>query len=136
MYQGLFASTTVPILEQVVDFAQARHEVLAGNLANMDTPGYRTRDLAVDDFQAHLQQAIRARHEPVGRSPGDLIGQDGSGLANAAKDPKTILHHDQSNVGMEYQVTEMAKNQLLHNVAMAIMASQFRLLGAAISERA
>jgi flagellar basal body rod protein FlgB len=39
-------------------------------------------------------------------------------------------------VGIEQQVAEMAKNQTRHNLALAILGSQFRLLQAAISERA
>ena len=41
--------------------------------------------------------------------------------------------HDASNVGAEYQVSEMVKNHLQHNTAISIIASQFRLLAAAIS---
>jgi flagellar basal body rod protein FlgB len=36
---------------------------------------------------------------------------------------------------MEQQVTEIAKNQFMYNLAVAIMNSQFRLLQTAISER-
>ena len=32
-------------------FTEARHSVLAGNVANLDTPGYKTRDLSVETFQ-------------------------------------------------------------------------------------
>ena len=53
---------TIPVLEQLVQFTQARHEVLAGNIANLGTPGYVARDLSVADFQARLQDAIEARH--------------------------------------------------------------------------
>ena len=45
MLSGLFQATTIPVLEQMVSFAQARHIVLAGNIANMDTPGYQAHDL-------------------------------------------------------------------------------------------
>ncbi len=56
------------MLEQVVDFAQSRHEVLAGNLANLDTPGYRVRDLSQTAFEKQLGEAIRVRDAPaVGR---------------------------------------------------------------------
>ena len=40
--QALFNSTTIPVLEQMVDFAQARHNVLAGN------PDYLARARAVN----------------------------------------------------------------------------------------
>ena len=46
MINKMFDSTTIPVLEQVINFSQARHAVLAGTIANMDTPGYRVRDLS------------------------------------------------------------------------------------------
>jgi len=36
MIQQMFESTSIPVLEQVVNFAQTRHGVLAGNLANLE----------------------------------------------------------------------------------------------------
>ena len=136
MFQGIFQTTTIPVLEQAVQFAEARHTVLAGNIANLDTPGYRARDLSVDDFQSRLGNAIQSRrrpHAPI--SPGDWTGLPETPLAEVAENAETILYHDQSNVGLEYQVTEMAKNQMQHNLALSIMTAQFRLLQAAISER-
>jgi flagellar basal-body rod protein FlgB len=136
MYEGIFQSTAIPVLEQVINFAQARHTVLSGNIANLDTPGYRVRDLSVDDFQARLGRAIEDRHRVrAARSPGDLDEPSGSPLAEVAENSKTILRHDGDNVGLEFQVTEMAKNQMQHNLALSIMTAQFRLLQTAISER-
>ncbi len=110
--------------------------MLAGNIANLDTPGYQVRDLSVEDFQERLQEAIQRRgRPPEPRSPGEPGGQRSTHLAEIAKNPKTILYHDQSNVGLEHQVTEMVKNQLTHNLALSIMASQFRLLQTAVSGR-
>jgi flagellar basal-body rod protein FlgB len=137
MFSGMFQSTTIPILEQSVNFAQARHTVLAGNLANLHTPGYQARDLSVEEFQTQLKQAIEARHQqPAAQSPGDLTAAWTGMAAEAAKNPKSILYHDQSDDSVEFQVTEMVKNQLQHNLALTILASQFRLLQTAVSERA
>ncbi len=58
MLSSLFQSSTIPILEQVVNFTEARHGVLAGNIANLDTPGYKTRDLSPALFQQRLKEAI------------------------------------------------------------------------------
>ncbi len=44
-------------------FAQRRHAILAGNVANMSTPGYKTRDLSVDDFQTNLKKAIESEKQ-------------------------------------------------------------------------
>jgi len=136
MLSSLFHSTTIPVLEEVVEFAQARHTVLAGNIANLDTPGYEVRDLSPGDFQQRLRQAIEERHQPaVIRSPGEPQETQPTPLAEVAEASQAILRHDGVNVGMEYQVSEMVKNQMQHNVALAIMNSQFRLLQTAIGLR-
>ena len=72
MFENLFDSTTIPVLQEMVNFNQARHTVLAGNIANMDTPGYKVRDLSVEDFQSRLKQAIEERHRPVQSSRADF----------------------------------------------------------------
>lgn len=128
----LFEATTIPVLEQVASFAQARHHVLAGNLANLDTPGYQVRDLPLGTFQSQLRRAIDERAKPpaaAGHARQNLFPQVQRGLAS-------IVRHDDVNVGLEQQVAELNKNQVQHNLAMTVLASQFRLLGAAISERA
>lgn len=139
MFEGIFQSTTIPLTQQVVEFTEARQNVLAGNIANLDTPGYKSRDLSVADFQSRLKNAVQARRESSAyHSPGEGpmdVSVKNVNLARVAKDSKTILRHDGDNVGMEYQVSEMVKNQLEHNMALTIMVSQFRLLETAISER-
>lgn len=137
MFQSLVESTTIPVLEQTVQFAQARHAVLAGNIANLDTPGYRMRDLPVEEFQGQLKEAIAARRQPAAfRSPGETPSVGGSRpLAKVAENCRTILRHDDNNTGIEYQVTEMVKNQMQHNLALSILTNQFQLLQTAISER-
>ena len=131
----LFQSTTIPMLQEVVGFAQARHTVLTANIANLDTPGYKVRDLSTEEFQEQLQEAITSRRTPRQRSLGDPPREAGQRLSEAVRNPKTILRHDLDNVGMEYQVSEMVKNQIQHNMALGLLTKQFRLLETAISGR-
>jgi len=134
MLTSLFQGTTIPVLEQVINFAQTRHTVLAGNVANIDTPGYRMRDLSPEMFQARLKSAIQQR-DTMGTvmSPGNVTENPVSSVGGSFAD---MLHHDDSNGSLEDQVTAIAKNELQHNTALAIMVSQFQLLQAAISEKA
>jgi flagellar basal body rod protein FlgB len=46
MIERLFSRGPVSTLEAVLAFASKRHQVIATNIANVDTTGYRTRDLA------------------------------------------------------------------------------------------
>lgn len=135
MFPTLFDSTTIPILEQVLSFSEARHHVLAGNIANGDTPGYRVRDLSVDVFQQRLKEAIAAREKGPHYASWTDVGRVDDEMKHVREAIKSIDYLDGSNVGIEQQVAEVAKNQFLHNLTVSIMTSQFRLLQTAISER-
>ncbi|MEQ8847912.1 flagellar basal body rod protein FlgB [Botrimarina sp.] len=145
------ANSTLPVLERVLAFTQARHGVLAGNIANINTPDYKTRDLSVEAFQQSLARAIRAER-PV-ESPGYVIGplaEEPTGLvslgaggrrplgvdrfAEADEAAHRLVYHDGRDVSLEEQITQINKNKSLHNLAIALMTSQFRQLQAAISE--
>lgn len=141
MIPSMFDSNALPVLEQVVNFSQARHNVLAGNIANLDTPGYRTRDISPDEFRSRLKEAVEESRRPAMDSTSSV----GSAFdSDPAKSPfrtvkeslNSILRHDDGNVSMEQQIAELSKNQMQHNLAVNLLASQFRLLQAAVSERA
>ncbi len=132
---GIFNNTTLPALEQTLVFAQRRQELLTGNVANLDVPGYQTRDLSVGDFQNALAESVQAsQHSGAAGSMSPLTRDDIYSGPRAATEQ--VVFHDGSDVSLEHQVTEMAKNKHLHGLAVATMRSQFSLLRAAITERA
>ncbi len=135
---GMFETTSIPVLEQVVYFTKARHEVLAGNVANMDTPGYKVRDLSPEAFHEKLKEAIEARQEEPNTPVSPLASdwREESAIHKVRDSLKGILFHDQSNDSIEQQVAEISKNQGDHNTAIDLLRHQFRLLEAAISEQA
>ncbi|MFO0553035.1 MAG: flagellar basal body rod protein FlgB [Polyangiaceae bacterium] len=61
-------------LSQSLDYHVARHAVLAANLANVDTPGYRPLELErVDGFDSTLASAMSKTDERhLGVAPGGL----------------------------------------------------------------
>ncbi len=131
---GIFNTTTIPALEQTLMFAQRRHELLAGNVANIDVPDYRTRDLNVGDFQNALAESIDRSSQKASQAVSPTTRDDIFSGPRAATEQ--VVFHDGSDVSLEHQVTELAKNQHLHSLAITTMRSQFALLRAAISERA
>lgn len=142
MLNTLFDNSSLPLLEQVVHFTQTRHGVLAGNIANLDTPGYQARDISPVEFQERLKEAVERQHR-VDSTP-TYQAYDGqiarpttrtNEFAKVAKDLKSMLRHDGNNTGLEEQVTQIAKNQQQHNMAITLMNQQYRLLRLAISER-
>ena len=133
MWTSLLNGTALPALEQTVNFSQKRHLLLASNLANMDTPGYQTRDVSVDNFQKQLHNAIQ-RPQSASTSYAAPLETQQANFAKVRDVSNQILMHDGSDVSLEQQVTEISKNQGMHNTAIALMRSQIQTLRAAISE--
>src|SRR5687768_17437306 len=135
MITNLLNSTSVPVLSEVIGFAQARHNILTTNMANYGVPGYQVRDLSVTNFQERLKEAVETRdktRQPL--SPG-ITSEVDEKLRRVRDSLKDVLYHDQTNVSLENQVNEISKNQLMHGMAITVMTSQFRMLQTAISER-
>lgn len=129
MWDSWLNGSALPALEQSAAFAQKRHLVLAGNIANIDTPGYKTRDLSVEGFHEALKSAVE---KPAGTT--DRYGEPMiPGTMEQVRDVSNqILYHDGSDVSLEEQVTEISKNQGMHDTAISLMRSQFRTLQVAI----
>lgn len=153
MFPDIYSRSTLPMLERVVRFTQERHGVLAGNVANINTPGYKSRDLSPQKFQESLKQALAGQRAAA--SPGEAavlrsgpglytpgVGDAVRGASGVSNDDlrgvdesmKSLLYHDESDVSLEKQITEISKNQGLHNMAIALMTSQLQQLRMAVSE--
>lgn len=145
MLQSLLNSSTIPLLEKVAVFSERRQEVLAGNIANIDTPNYKTRDLPVNEFQEALKQAVvqRRQLDSPGRasfaeSPQSRpLSQIFSGELFQARraTPANLTFQDGGNRSIEHEMMEMSKNLMMQNFAVELMTAQMNLLQSVISEK-
>ncbi|MGE5609849.1 MAG: flagellar basal body rod protein FlgB [Bacillota bacterium] len=124
----LLSQGNVPLLEQVVQFTSVRHRLIAENIANVDTPGYRQKDLSVSAFQ----QALRNRIDR--RQAGEDVRFDD--VQKEAENPmQGILFHDRNNRSMEQLTTDLAKNAMMHNLAIELLRKQYLTMETALKER-
>jgi flagellar basal-body rod protein FlgB len=100
-------------LERYMDLVSARQKVVASNIANADTPGYKTRDV---DFQREFQSAL------AGASPA------------AVEVPGLKVKNDGNNVSLDREARLLAENALRFNMASELARSEIRTLRAAIQE--
>lgn len=126
----LFNSTPAPLLEKTLEFTSARHQVLAEDVANVDTPNYRMKDLSLGKFQSALRQRVDVRDSSA---PGSVGFDDIQAKAEADNDG--ILFHDGNNRSMEQLMTDEAKNALMHNLAVEMLRKQFSTMELALKER-
>jgi flagellar basal-body rod protein FlgB len=114
-------------LERVLDRSALRHQVISTNLANVDTPGYHTRDLR--PFASEINQAMAG-------------GEAGFGEASFAGASFTPIAHeiggllerpDGNNVSVERESLLLAQNQLRFEAAVAFLKSEFHTMSSAIN---
>jgi len=106
-------------LERLLDVSVFRHSLLASNLANIDTPGYRTRDI---NFQAALRQTGAGPFEYDEFTP---VARPVQGL---------VERPDGNNVSLERESLLLAQNQLQFNAGIQLIKVEFRRLSIAINE--
>lgn len=116
-----------PFLEQTLRFTAARHKLIAQNVVNISTPGYKQQDLSVDKFQKLLAERGAAAESAA---PGATSFND---LGTEAEDARSgLLFHDGQTRSMEQLMSEQAKNALMHNLAIELLRDQFQLMESAL----
>lgn len=119
-----------PLLEQTLRFTAARHRLIAENVVNISTPGYRQRDFSVEKFQKLLAERAREANDAA---PGTTRFDD---IAAEIENPRRgILFHDGQNRSMEQLMSDQAKNALMHNLAIELLRRQFQTMEMALKER-
>jgi flagellar basal-body rod protein FlgB len=116
--------TTIPglnVLAQLLDAASMRHRVLSQNVANVNTPGYRRKDVPFEDeFAKALAVADGGAVPPV--RPHAVI----------ADGPERV---DGNTVDLDREMNNVQKNSLLYEAAAQVVASRVATLRAAIAGR-
>jgi flagellar basal-body rod protein FlgB len=128
LIEGLMNRGNGALLEQVVNFASQRHKLILDNIANVDTPGYRQKDLSVQRFSSMLRQRVDERRRTGSASFDDI--------SSSVENPvRGILFHDGNNRSMEQLATDMAKNAMMHNLAIELLRKQFQQMDMALREK-
>jgi flagellar basal-body rod protein FlgB len=144
MIDGVTNSDSLPVLERMVQFAGQRHRLIAHNIANLDTPGFRPADVSVSGFQAQLGEAIDARRAAFGNLGGPLALEASEEITFDERDsivlhPQSagdnILFHDRSDRDLERTMQGLVENFMSFRFAAEMLRSRFDLINTAIRER-
>jgi flagellar basal-body rod protein FlgB len=116
-----------------------RHELLAGNIANADTPGYRAKDI---DFAAALRALVAPENAPAKFPKGGihLIGARPLDFPQGgALDPALVVQEaeaklDGNSVDLDRQIANLVENSLSYETSLALLGRKLAGLRYAISE--
>lgn len=127
MIDGMF-SGPINSMERALDVRAIRHEMLAGNVANAETPGYRALDI---DFEATMERVMREEQQVSSSTrPSDSL-QDA--LKIVADDAQSF-GDSQNTVDMEGQMANLEQNALMFRITSQLAALRFNGLKDIINE--
>ena len=113
----LFDNTQLAI-ERAVSGASMRHELLANNLANAETPGFQRSDV---DFHTTLAQAMKSG--------------SASAIENATFTPQRdnqVLRADGNGVDVDTESADIAKNSLEYDALISVARARIGILKSAM----
>ena len=140
MVDGFLGNSALPALERSLQFMSARQRLLATNVANAETPGFRPVDVDPRAFQGALREALdEGRLDGQGRlafddsAPVSFDGGDIELKPEVLAD--NILFHDGNDRSLERLMQRMTENVYAFRAASQLMRNQFELINTAIRER-
>lgn len=100
-------------MEHYLDLLSARQKLVASNVANLDTPGYKTRDI---DFQFEYESQIAG------------------GAPNVTEPTGLTVKNDGNNVSLDRETRLLAENAMRFSFVSNLMKNEIRMVKQAIAE--
>ena len=134
--RGIF-DEHLQLLHKTMDFRARRNNVLASNVANVETPGYKSRDLV---FERALGDAMKASE------PGPLEVTHSKHLDGRQIRPLNLVEPDvirtsnpmggldDNSVDLEREMVKLGENQVVYQALAQMVSHKFSQLRMAIRE--
>jgi len=125
---------SIELLAHALDFRVKRQGVIAANLANIDTPGYRPKDLKFDDV---LRRAADQNPISLKRTHPKHIQGAGGYIKRVGRFP--LVEQVEGFMGdkeldLDLEMAKMAKNNLLYEATVQMLSKKFEKLKMVIEE--
>ena len=142
MFESLMNRGVTPALAATLSYTQARHRMIADNVANMSTPGFKAKRLDLDEFQNSLARALKQR----GSDPNKPLVINGSRqvrtrhngtleVTPTMEPGANAVLHDGTNLSIEREMSNLASNAMLHEMTTTLLKGRFDGLRKAIRGR-
>ena len=129
----IFNKTKAPVLNAVLDVTQLRQRVIANNIANVSTKGFRKKTVR---FQEYLNSFVRKPAVEGRRTDARHVVVPKPMQNPQVFEPQTNVNDTGlNNVDIDVEMTELAENHLFFNVGARLLAGTFNGLKKSISGR-
>ena len=125
---GSNAFNYINVLNKAASASFTRNEIISNNIANVNTPGYKRKDV---QFQSYLQAALLGDHSLDSRvAEADLNSLD----ATVYTDHANISYRlDGNNVDIDTENARLAENQIYYETLLESMTQEFSRIKTVLS---
>jgi len=123
MIESLFSDSNYAAAKQLLDATVVRHEALAANLANIETPGYKRVDLP-KEFEQEFAARLRGGEVARATTPVPIA------------DPSAVTQRkDGNNVELDHELLALSRNSLQFDTLTEFVSGSIKALRLAITGR-
>jgi len=133
MYLDMFESKTLNAMENYMGRLSERQQIVASNLANIDTPGYKTKDIT---FHATMEELLVAPNTGRLRATRErhLDGESG-GMMNRVFEPQGLLERaDKNNVDIDREMMKISETSFGYSMITQMVRGKYHKLTTSINE--
>ena len=129
----IFQDPTLQAIGPYMSRLSKRQQIVASNLANIDTPGYKTRDIS---FQATIQELLSETPTALRRSQPEHLksGILGPSQSLPFEVPGLISRVDRNNVDLDRELLKLSETSFGYSMMSQILKGKFRTLALSITE--
>ncbi len=123
------------VLRENMSWLSSRQRVLAENIANADTPGFRARDIERPDFATTLREAQESRSDLNRSHARHISGSSDSTTGGGFRiedAPDSASAPNGNTVVLEDQMMRVAETQMNHRAAVGLYEKSMGILRMAI----
>jgi flagellar basal-body rod protein FlgB len=125
MIDALFNQPGYLAAQKMLDAAVIRHEAIASNIANLETPNYKRLDVA-PSFSSDLNRALASGDAAQLKSLQPSLAVDTNAVS---------ANRDGNTVNLEHELLALNQNQLMHTLETQLVTGSLLKLRLAITGR-
>ncbi len=126
MSGGIVFDKTLKMIEDRLTLNSMNQKLISGNLANIDTPGYKAKEVS---FESALRQSLEDHVLQMVRSNGGHMAPDDP--VQAMQTPEVV---ESGPVDLDTQMVNLLKNSIEYNHMIGMLNKKFTMLKTAITE--
>ena len=123
-------------LAEKMKWHQTRQSLLAENVANAETPGYRGRDLKAYGFADHMRELSVATISTTATDPGHIVkAGSGAGGFGSRQLNNFEITPEGNGVTLEDEMMKVTTNQMDYQAVTAVYSRSIRILKTALGRQ-